>query len=61
MKTAEQWQRELAGETSLQAIFLYQAGKRRKRLQPSLEGVEYYRRAQPARVSKIAAIFKLPK
>jgi hypothetical protein len=48
-------------ELVLQAIFLYQAGTRRKRLQPSLEGVEYYRRAQPARVSKIAAIFKLPK
>ena len=48
-------------ELVLQAIFLYQAGKRRKHLKPSLEGVEYYRRAQPARVSKIAAIFKLPK
>ncbi len=47
-------------ELTLQAIHLASSGREVKKLEMSLDGVNFYRAAQAARVEKIAALFKLP-
>lgn len=48
-------------EMTLQVIFLELHGRKVEKLEMSLEGADWFRAQQKARVSKIAGIFKLPK
>jgi hypothetical protein len=47
-------------ELTLQALFLQKDGARPAKLELSQEGVEHFRKLQPERIKKIAAIFQLP-
>jgi hypothetical protein len=47
-------------ELTLQAIYLRITGKAFKKLEPSQDGVTFFRGLQPERVEKIAAMFRLP-
>jgi hypothetical protein len=47
-------------ELTVQVLYLELKERREKKLELSLDGVNHFRAAQPERVAKVAAMFKLP-